>query len=282
MPGGGEEITPPLRRQDRGRLTRGSSALRVSVIPYTAVHSPREGLTEMIERPERAMVVFAHPDDEIGCAGTIASWTGQGTEVALVLCTNGNKGTEDPEMTPDRLADLRAQEQRDAAAALGVHDLVMLGYDDGELEDTREFRGRLVREIRRFRPDTVLTHAPVTHNRHTHRDHRTCGSVALDAVFPYARDHWHFVEIAREGYQPHKVGTVLLWGTDEPDEFVDIAGDLETKIEAMLRHRSQFLDRPSRDPNRVPGDFIRENAKRIGERGGLEYAEAFKQLQFRI
>ncbi|MBI4312633.1 MAG: PIG-L family deacetylase [Chloroflexi bacterium] len=234
-----------------------------------------------VERPERAMVVFAHPDDEIGCAGTIASWTKQGTGVCLVLCTNGDKGTEDLEMTPDRLAQIRAKEQRDAATALGVSDLVMLGYPDGELEDTREFRGKLVREIRRFRPQVVFTHAPVAVTRHNHHDHRICGAVTLDAVYPYARDPWHYVELTRGGFQPHKVATVLLWGGDNPDVFFDITETLPTKVEAMMRHHSQF-GRPNRDPNRQPGDFMREGARRQGERAGLQYAEAFSKLEFRV
>ena len=236
----------------------------------------------MIERPQRAMVIFAHPDDEIGCAGTIASWTQQGSEVALVLCTNGNKGTEDPEMTPERLAQIREQEQRNAAAALGVQDVVFLGYPDGELEDTREFRGKLVREIRRFRPQVVLTHAPMNRSRHAHRDHRACGGVTLDAVYPYARDPWHYAELTEAGFQPHKVGIVLLWGSEAPDEFIDISDALDIKTQAMLQHRSQFVDRPSRDPNREPGQFMREAAQRMGEQAGVPFAEGFQKIEFRV
>lgn len=234
-----------------------------------------------IERPNRAMVVFAHPDDEIGCAGTVAGWIKEGTEVCLVLCTNGDKGTEDLTVTPAQLAKTRAEEQRAAAEALGVKDLVMLGYPDGELEDTMEFRGKLVREIRRFRPDIVFTHAPVVLTRHNHRDHRMTGVVTLDAVYPYARDPWHFVEVTKAGFTPHKVGTVLLWGSDTPDVFMDITATIDQKIDAMMRHHSQF-GRPNRDPNRQPGDFMREGAKRQGERAGFTYAESFTKLEFRV
>ncbi|MBI4202059.1 MAG: PIG-L family deacetylase [Chloroflexi bacterium] len=233
-----------------------------------------------LERPERAMVVFAHPDDEIGCAGTVALWTGQGTEVCLVLCTNGDKGTEDMELPPQKLAEIRAEEQRNAATSLGVKDLVMLGYPDGELEDTREFRGKLVREIRRFRPQVIFTHAPVAVTRHNHRDHRMTGLVTMDAVYPYARDPWHFVELTRDGLAPHKVGAVYQWGSDTPTVFSDIGESIDRKVEAMLCHRSQFL-RPNRDPNRSPGDFMKEGAKRQGERAGLQYAESFYKLEFR-
>ncbi|MCL0044421.1 PIG-L family deacetylase [Dehalococcoidia bacterium] len=235
----------------------------------------------MIELPQRAMVVFAHPDDEIGCAGTIATWAKGGTEVAFVLCTNGDKGTEDLELTPYLVAQTREREQINAANALGVQDITFLGYPDGELEDTRELRGQLVRELRRFRPEVVLTHAPSHQRRHIHRDHRICGTVTLDAVFPYARDPLHYAHLTKEGFLPHKVGVVLLWGSDTPDEFIDIGSVLETKIQAMLQHRSQFLDRPSRDPNRQPGQFMREGAQRMGEHTGIPFAEGFQKIQFR-
>lgn len=236
----------------------------------------------MIERPQRAMVIFAHPDDEIGCAGTIASWTQQGTEVAYVVCTNGNKGTEEIEVTPEYLAQTREREQRDAAAVLGVQDVIFLSHPDGELEDNREFRGELVREIRRFRPQIILTHAPMNRNRHAHRDHRMCGTVTLDAVYPYSRDPWHYPELTKAGLQPHKVGVVLLWGSESPDEFVDISNTLDTKVQSMLCHRSQFVERPSRDPNRELGQFMREGAKRAGEQAGLPFAEAFQKMEFRL
>ncbi|MBI4201141.1 MAG: PIG-L family deacetylase [Chloroflexi bacterium] len=235
----------------------------------------------MMERPQRAMAVFAHPDDEIACAGTIAKWTKDGTEVAFVVCTNGDKGTEDRGMTPERLAQIRVQEQRDAAAALEVRDVVFLGYPDGELEDTREFRGKLVRELRRFRPQVVLTHAPLNLHRHSHRDHRVCGTVTLDAIFPYARDPWHYAALTEAGLAPHKVEVVLLWGSESPDLFMDISDTMDVKTQAMMCHRSQFVERRGRDPNRVPGQFVRERAKEVGEQAGLPFAEAFQKISFR-
>ncbi len=235
----------------------------------------------MIDRPERAMVVFAHPDDEVGCSGTVAAWTNEGTEVLFVACTNGDKGTEDPKMTTERLAVIREREQREAALVLGVKEVVFLGHPDGELEDTREFRGELVREVRRFRPDVVLCHDALGRNRHNHRDHRICGTVTMDALFPYARDPLHFPELTREGIFPHKTGAALCWGSEEPDEFMDISETIETKIQSLLCHKSQFLERPGRDPNREPGEFMRENAKRLGEQAGIPYAEAFRKIEFR-
>src|SRR5438445_4457942 len=111
--------------------------------------------------PERAMVVFAHPDDaEIGSGGVIAKWIGAGCEVTYVLCTNGDAGTAERSLTPAALAARRAEEQRAAADFMRVKHVVMLGYPDGFLDETREFLGDVVRAIRQYRPPTVLGHAP--------------------------------------------------------------------------------------------------------------------------
>jgi len=237
-------------------------------------------MAETIERPDRALVVTAHPDDEIGCAGTIARWTRDGTEVLLVVCTSGDKGTEDPEMPAERLALIRAKEQQGAAEALGIRELVMLEHPDGGLEDTRELRGQLVRQVRRWQPQLVLCHEYLFRARHSHRDHRVCGQATVDALFPYARDPQHFAEITAEGHQPHKVGTALLWGSEDPTVFVDIEDAMDTKIKAMLCHASQFL-RPGRDPNREPGDFMRMGAQKTGELAGFAFAEGYRKIEFR-
>src|SRR5499433_859331 len=113
------------------------------------------------EAPDRAMVIFAHPDDaEIGSGGVVATWVAAGCEVTYVLCTNGDSGTADRSLTPEQLARKRADEQRAAADFMGVKNVVMLGYPDGELEDTRELLGDIVRAIRQYRPHTVFVHDP--------------------------------------------------------------------------------------------------------------------------
>src|SRR5262249_59259684 len=117
----------------------------------------RRRLESGSDRPERAMVIFAHPDDaEIGSGGVIARWVAAGCEVTYVLCTNGSAGTADRSLSPEQLVDRRAAEQRAAADFMGVKNLVMLRYPDGGLEDTREFRGDIVRAIRTHRPHTVF------------------------------------------------------------------------------------------------------------------------------
>jgi len=111
--------------------------------------------------PESAMVVVAHPDDaEFMTAGTIARWTGAGARATYVVVTRGDKGSDDPEMTPSRLAAIREDEQRAAGAILGVADFVFMGYPDGYLVHTLELRRDLARLIRRHRPEVVITFDP--------------------------------------------------------------------------------------------------------------------------
>ena len=234
----------------------------------------------MVERPARAMVISPHPDDaEIGCGGTVAAWIGPGTEVVYVLCTNGDKGSSDPEMTSERLAALREQEQRQAARVLGVKEVVFLGHADGGLEDSAEFRGQLVRALRQHRPEVVFCPDPFRRTFYLHRDHRICGQVTLDAVFPYARDYLHYPEHYRDvGLEPHKVDRILLWGTEEPDAFVDVSETLLLKIESLKKHVSQVS---GGDSERDVGEFVRANALRLGQKADLPYAEAFRSIEIR-
>ena len=233
----------------------------------------------MDEMPQRVLVVTPHPDDaELWCGGTLAQWIGQGTEVYFVLCTDGSRGSSQPDVTPPELAAIREREQRAAANLLGVKGLLPLRYPDGELEDTAQFRKELVREIRRVKPTVVLTTEPYRRHQPWHRDHRIAGQVALDAVFPYARDHLHFGELWREeGLEPHNTGTILFWGTELPDTFSDIGAALETKLAAVQAHRSQVAEHPDRD---VVAEVM-QRAREAGALAGCEYAEAFRKVTFR-
>src|SRR5499426_73646 len=152
------------------------------------------------EVPDKALVIFAHPDDaEIGSGGVVAKWAAAGCEVTYVLCTNGAAGTADRTLTPAALARKRADEQRAAADFMGVKHVVMLGYPDGGLKATDEFLGGVVKALRTYRPHTVFTHDPYRIKGFQHRDHRAVGITTTDAVYPYARDHLHFPEHIAEG-----------------------------------------------------------------------------------
>ena len=231
----------------------------------------------MFDRPERAMLVIPHPDDaEGGVGGTVAKWVAEGTEVVFVLCTNGDKGTSDPEMTTEKLGAIREKEQAAAAECLGVKEVIYLRYGDGELDDTAKFRGELVRAIRKHRPDVVFCTDPFRQTFYLHRDHRISGQVTLDAVFPYARDFLHYHEHIQEGLETHKVGDILMWGTEHPDTFIDISDTIDNKINALKKHASQVAG-SGRDVDR----FVKVNAQNQGQMANMPYAEGFKRIRFR-
>ncbi len=227
---------------------------------------------------ERCLVIVAHPDDaESWCAGTIAALVDGGAQVTYVVCTSGEKGTPDLSAQPEAIARQREAEQRGACRRLGVAEVVFLRYPDGGLEDTPDFRGELVRQIRRFRPALCLTHDPVyPWPLYTvHRDHRIVGRVAMDALYPFARDPQHYPEQVREeGLQPHITPEAWLFATSQPDHYVDISATFARKIEARLAHASQTGDAQALE------DSFRRRAAETGQSSGLALAESFKRLLF--
>ncbi len=228
----------------------------------------------MIE-PVQVLVVTPHPDDaEFGVAGSVVHWVKEGKSVVYVVCTNGDKGSSDPDIKPEELARIREEEQKCAARLLGVREVVFLRHPDQSLEDTPEFRKELVRLIRQYRPYTLVTTDP---NRRYlwHRDHRIAGRVALDAVFPYARDHLAYPDLLREGLSPHKVKEVLLWGTEDCNLRLDITDSFETKLAALHCHQSQVGDHLSRELE----ERLRKRARVMAEGELFTLAEAFHRVE---
>jgi LmbE family N-acetylglucosaminyl deacetylase len=241
--------------------------------------APARTLELVTDVPDRAMVVFAHPDDaEIGSGGVIAKWIADGCEVAYVLCTNGDAGTTERALTPAELAARRAEEQRAAADAMGVKHVVMLGYPDGFLEDTREFLGDVVRALRQYRPHTVFVHDPYRIKNFQHRDHRKAGLTTTDAVYPYARDHLHFAEqLTRDGLEPHKVRELWYWGADEPNVIVDVTGGIERQIAALVRHESQLPGFNVADGETI-GARVRRAAAELAKGYGFQHGAVFRRM----
>jgi LmbE family N-acetylglucosaminyl deacetylase len=233
----------------------------------------------VIDVPDTAMVVFAHPDDaEIGSGGVIAKWISAGSEVTYVLCTTGSAGTGDRSLTPAALAEKRAAEQRAAADFMGVKHVVMLGYPDGGLEDTRGFLGDVVRALRQYRPHTVFVHDPHRTKGFQHRDHRHAGIVTTDAVYPFARDHLHFPEhLARDGLEPHKVRELWYWGADEPNVIVDVTDSIDRQIAALVRHQSQ-LPGFNVPPGQTIGERLKRNAVELAKGYRFKYGAVFRRL----
>ena len=198
------------------------------------------------EGPKKALVIAAHPDDsEFGAAGTSYLWTKQGWEVRYCICTDGSKGSEDPHMTKEKLVPLRKEEQKAAAAVLGVKDVMFLDHVDGELTYNRDFLKEIVRVIRTLKPYAVFSHDPgqIVRNMFiNHPDHRATGEIVLDAVYPMARNRPTFPELLDEGLEPFSVKEVYLWTASETNFEVDITDVLDVKFEALSKHASQLDD----------------------------------------
>jgi LmbE family N-acetylglucosaminyl deacetylase len=216
------------------------------------------------EIPKSAMVIVAHPDDaEFTMAGTVAAWTRAGCRVTYVLCTDGNAGSHEPGMTREKLAEIRRTEQRAACAKLGVGDVVFLGYDDGQLQPTLSVRRDLVRVIRQYKPEVVLT----SDRYINHPDHRAAGQAALDAVAPAAQMPLLWPETG----EPHKVHRVYVYGNGEPNTWVDITETIDQKIEALKQHASQLGDWD-------PTERIKSWNAEVGKDKGFAFAESYRVI----
>ncbi len=225
----------------------------------------------METRLAQVLVVTPHPDDaEYGVAGTVVRWVSQRREVVYVVCTNGDKGTSDVNVRPEDLAETREREQIAAANLLGVREVVFLRHPDQGLEDTPEFRKEIVRLIRRYRPETVVTANP--YRRYVwHRDHRITGQITLDAIFPYARDFLSYPDLMREGLRPHKVKEVLLWGAEDVNYRSDITETFHVKLAALRCHKSQVGHIP---PQELEGR-LKERHRLLAQGEDFQLAEAF-------
>ena len=223
----------------------------------------------------RALVVAAHPDDpEFLAGGTVARLGKEGRELTYVIVTNGNKGSSDRGVTSEQLVAIREEEQRRAARVLGVGNVEFLGYEDGELEDTRDLRRDITRQIRRWRPDLIITLNPHrTYNNFPgwHRDHRITGRVVLDCVYPLARDHLAFPELLPE-YEPHKTREVYVMQWENPQLVSDISDVMDLKLKALACHASQFKDFGQLEKR------VRERSAELGRPKGFAYAETFDRI----
>jgi len=221
---------------------------------------------------ERVLVIMAHPDDaEFTCAGTVAKWSKAGWLVHYIVCTSGDKGTKDPDMSPHHLAAIREEEQLAAARMLGVEGITFLRHRDGELEATKEFRAEIAMLIRRFKPDLVVTH-DAWRPYQLHPDHRAVGITVCDAIVA-ARNHLFLPGQTAIGLEAIEPAKLYLWGAAEPDHFEDVTETIDLKLEALSKHQSQ-LRRPDWR------ERIRQWAVDTGKPHGMAYAEAFKRIVF--
>lgn len=202
----------------------------------------------MTETPEpaRVLVVTAHPDDvDFGVAGSVAAWTAQNIEVSYCIVTDGAAGSADPGIDPSQLRQIRQDEQRKAAAEVGVSEVHFLGYPDGALQVSSELRRDIARIIRIVRPGRVVTQSPERNwdrIRASHPDHLAAGEATLQAVYPDARNPYSYPELLVEGLDPHVVDEVWLMASPRAQVAVDITDTMERKLAALHCHRSQLAD----------------------------------------
>ncbi len=234
--------------------------------------------------PARALAVGAHPDDvEFGCGSTLAGWAAAGCQVSLVICTDGSKGTWDPDADLGALVATRQDEARAAAEALGATgEVVFLGRVDGELNNDRETRSELARWIRDLRPDVLLGHDPWQRYR-LHPDHRAAGFLTTDALVA-ARDPHFFPE---HGLAPHRPSALLLFEADEPNHAQAVLPDaVDAKIAALEAHRSQyestmFISGGGPEAEAEQDRFraeVRSGVATAGQWAGVAHAERFRLM----
>lgn len=221
-----------------------------------------------------AMVISAHPDDaEVGAAGTVARWTREGKRVVYVVCTKGEKGSSDRNISSSDLAQIREKEQKKAARLLGISKVIFLNYVDQELEDTQAFRKEIVGLIREFRPEIVITSDP--YRRYIwHRDHRIVGQVVLDAVYPFARDHLAYPDLLENGLEPHNVRELLFWGAEKINFRVDITETFDLKIAALRCHESQFKGSKLHKME----SWIKTRSRQMAKKENFDLAEGFHRV----
>lgn len=225
--------------------------------------------------PATVLAVYAHPDDpEVSAGGTLVSWAKAGAAVHLVVCTAGEKGSTDPAADPVALASRRAEEVRAAAEVLGLAGYELLGFPDGEIDNTLALREVLVARIRALRPDVVVGPDPTAvffgDSYVNHHDHREVGWAVLDACAPAAASPLYFPDQGA----PHQVGEVWLSGTLEPDVWVDVEPTVAAKAEALRCHASQLGEGAD-----VVEEVVRQRGADAGRAVALTCAEAFRRLR---
>ncbi|MGH7763931.1 MAG: PIG-L deacetylase family protein, partial [Candidatus Dormibacteraceae bacterium] len=199
--------------------------------------------------------------------------------VTYVIVTDGTQGGEDPKQKDTELKAIREKEQRAAARVLGVNKVEFLGYRDGHLSPDLKLRHDIVRMIRKYKPELVITHLPGrvidAPMGGSHPDHLAVGEATLAAVYPDSRNPRAFRSLLKEGLEAHEVKEVWIPFWTSGDYFVDISSTLERKIEALHKHKSQVA-KPGREWDFEK--FMRKRHAEVGKKGGYRYAESFKKI----
>lgn len=233
----------------------------------------------MKKRTKKFLVFSAHPDDlDFGCAGTIATLTAAGHEVAYCILTNGEKGTHKVQQTKKQMVAMREREQMAAGKAVGVEKVIFLRNTDGDLEHTKAVRKQVTRVIRTEKPDIILSQDPANHSFDNfyrfHRDHRMTAEIVFDAIYPGVGSDSFFPELAEEDILPHQIEEVWFYSPEKPNHYVNVTSTIGNKIEALKSHESQIKNTEEVEK------MLRARAATLGKKKGWKYAEAFRRLTF--
>lgn len=229
---------------------------------------------------ETGLAVVAHPDDlEYGTASAISRWTSQGKRISYLLVTEGEAGIEG--MHPDEVGPLRREEELRSAHVVGVESVEFLDHRDGLVEASIELRRDLAREIRRHRPDVLIS----INFRETfgmpgwnHVDHRNVGTALLDAARD-AANSWVFPELLEEGLLPwNGVGMVLFGNSPQPTHYSDVTDHIESGVASLKEHKVYLEALSEGTPGKDPEPFLKDSANAVGTRVGVEYAVAFELI----
>jgi LmbE family N-acetylglucosaminyl deacetylase len=229
-----------------------------------------------VKEIDRVLVVMAHPDDvDFGSAGTVATLTAQGVHITYCLVTDGDAGGNDRTVSRAEMASLRRKEQTEAAAIVGVHDLIFLGHPDGRVVADLALRRDISRVIRQVRPTVVIGQSPERNYQRiyaSHPDHLATGEATVCAVYPDSRNPFAFPELLEEGLEPWSVRELWMSTHPTPTDAIDVTDKVDVKFEALMCHASQHPD-PATMQERVRG-WMTLTAQAHGFGEG-RYAEAY-------
>ncbi|RMD57490.1 MAG: PIG-L family deacetylase [Nitrospirae bacterium] len=233
---------------------------------------------EIFDNIKRVMAIAAHPDDiDFECNATIHLLRKMGKDVTYVICTGGEKGGRSSSLSSYDLIKIREYEQREAALKVGVERVVFLRFKDGEIENNKQLRAKIVEQIRRYKPDVIFAPDPAnltfTNPCISHRDHRIVGEAVFDASYPASGNINYFPEQLLDGLECHEAIGLCFFSTHAPNLYVDISSVIEKKIEALQCHKSQL------EHIKELKSIVKERFRRMGQMAGCEYAEAFRWLK---
>lgn len=239
-------------------------------------------LSDQWETTQNILVILAHPDDpEFFCGATLARWVQGGHQIDYLILTCGEKGG-DINSIPSELCSTRTIEQHNASKIIGIRSVKFLDQEDGYLIPSLILRREIVRAIRSYRPDIIVTCDPsylfpATGYGINHPDHRAAGQVVMDAVYPAAGNVHYFPELLKENQlKPHSPREIWLSLTGNPNVIIDVTNLVELKIAALLEHKSQIGD-PEKFLSRMRARHTEDSTD-----DSPRYVENFRVIRFRL